>query len=128
MGRAPSVVPEDDGESVFSATDYDHLAVGAFGEDLGGFNSFPAQQFLGDAFRYDFLKVAYALGFNAFALGLLGFLLEAELILKGFLLLLELAFDGLFQGLGQADVPNQNVVELNEVGCQFFSKPFLDSD
>ena len=59
-------------------------------------------------------------------MGFLGFLLQAELVLERLLFLLELALDGLLEGLRQTDVADEYVVELDVVGGEFLSEPILD--
>src|ERR1700734_631718 len=74
----PDLLSQDQWQAVFVVADYYYFGVGAFGQVLSRFDSFPFEQRRRYALGYDLLEVADAGGFDAFALGFLGFFLQAK--------------------------------------------------
>src|SRR5450755_1893050 len=95
--RNTSLLPQNQRQPILAVANYNHFSVRALGQALGRFNALPFQQLRTDPLGHNLLEVANAGGFNAFALGLLRFLLQAEVHGQCFLLGLLFRFDGRFQ-------------------------------
>ena len=80
------------------------------GQVLRGLDALPFQQRRRDALGHDLLEVAHAGGFDALALRLLRFFLQAEAHGQRFLLGLLFGFDGGLQRGRELDVAQQNVL------------------